>query len=198
MDTDPNGKWKSVNGDETYALEWDINKRSLVWEIGGFEGRWASQIAEKYDPYITIFEPTKFGYGRCSERLFVNKKVKVNPHGLWVTDCDLPLYNPGNDGGSVLMPHVTSEVCHFLDVYTEIKDTDVDLCLMNVEGAEYILLPYMIANRLMENIRYFWCQFHSFMPDSEERYLRIHEGMKRTHNLKWTFFPTAVAWERKE
>jgi len=195
--TDLHEKWKLANGDDTYALDWDINSESLVWEIGGFEGRWAAQIAEKFDSFIDIFEPTDFGFGRCSQRFFDNKKITINHYGLWVMDAHLPLYNPGNDSGSLLLQHPASEVCKFGDIYLELIDERVDLCLMNVEGAEFALLPYMIANGLMENIRYFWCQFHRFVPDADERYVSIKKRLEETHRMMWEFYPTAVAWERK-
>jgi len=199
MSNDPHIRWKDAHGDKTYALQWAIDSHSQVWEIGGFEGRWVEQIAGIYDPYITIFEPTKWGYGKCSARFLGNEKIDVRHYGLWVMDADLPLYNPGNDGASLLMAHATSEVCRFRDAYEEIYDLeqDVDLCLLNVEGSEFILLPYMIANGLMRNIRLFWCQFHLFVPHAEERFLRIHDGLKTTHKMLWNFFPTAVAWERR-
>jgi len=194
--SDQHSRWKEANGDNTLALEWAIDEDSTVWEIGGFEGRWAEQIAGKYDPYISIFEPTKWGYGKCSALFFENDKVEVNHYGLWVMNAHLPIYNPGNDGASLLMAHEKSEICPFKDVYFELEQ-EVDLCLMNVEGSEFVLLPYMIANGLMQNIRQFWCQFHLFVPGSQERFLRIHEGMKTTHRVKWNHFPTAVAWVRK-
>ena len=100
--SDPHRNWKYSNGDETYALEWAIDERSMVWEIGGFEGRWAEQIVGRYDPYMRIFEPTKWGYGKCSALFFDNDKVEVEHYGLWVMDAHLPLYNPGNDGASLL------------------------------------------------------------------------------------------------
>lgn len=195
---DHHERWKRDNGDETLALEWAINDRAYVWEIGGFEGRWAAQIEEKFDPYITIFEPTRWGFGKCSARFFDNEKVDVRPYGLWVMDAKLPLYNPGNDGASLLMAHATTEVCQFKDAFLEVGalDGDIDLCLMNVEGSEYALLPYMIGYGLMKFFRYFWCQFHTFADPTGDRFLRIYDGMKQTHKPLWNYFPTAVAWER--
>lgn len=194
---DEHTKWKIADGDDTYALEWEIDSDSVVWEIGGFEGRWAQQIADRYNPHITIFEPSDFGYGRCSVRFFENKKVDVKHYGLWVMSATLPLYNPGNDGASLLMPHTRSELRDFRDIYLELGGRKVDLCLMNVEGAEFALLPYMIGNGLMEKIDAFWCQFHRFVPNADERYDQICEGMLRTHRVKWDFYPTAVAWEKR-
>lgn len=199
MDLDEHARWKAVNGDETYALQWALESHSRVWEIGGFEGRWAGQIQNIYDPYITIFEPTRWGYGKCSARFFDNDKISIQHYGLWVMSAALPLYNPGNDGASLFLPHAVSEVCQFRDVYAEVMDldTDVDLCLMNIEGAEFFLLPYMLGCGLMGNFRQFWCQFHTTVPFAEERFLGIQTLLARTHKMKWNFYPSAVAWERR-
>lgn len=195
--TDPHKRWKDTNGDNTLALNWDLTPDSHVWEIGGFEGRWAAQIAEKFDPYITIFEPTQWGYGKCSALFFDNPKVNVKPYGLWVMDAQLELYNPGNDGASLYDPHTKAEKCQFKDAYTELGVQQIDLCLMNVEGAEFALLPYMIGNDMLLAFRQFWCQFHLHVEDSLSRITPIFWHLNRTHEMKWNYFPTAVAWERR-
>ena len=195
--TDVHSKWKDVDGDATYALNWDINSHSTVWEIGGYEGRWAAQIVEKFDAYVNIFEPQGWAVMKLKERFAESDKVSIFPFGLWVMDAFLPLYHMETDGASLIHAGAHSEVLEFRDVYNQM-DEEVDLCLMNIEGAEFALLPYMIANGLMKNFRYFWCQFHpGLLQDGGGRYLRIHEGMKVTHKVKWNFYPTAVAWERK-
>jgi len=190
--------WKQANGDATYALDWPINSRSTVWEIGGFEGRWAAQIVERYNPYMTIFEPQRWAIERMKKRFAGNTKVTLNNFGLWVMDAHLPLYNMETDAASLVNPGPHSEVLDFRDIYNLLKDEQVDLCLMNIEGAEFILLPYMIANSLMRNIKYFWCQFHpGLVTHGEERFLRISDGMRATHKVFWNYYPTALAWERK-
>jgi hypothetical protein len=77
------------------------------------------------------------------------------------------------------------------------RDT-VDVCLMNIEGAEFVLLPYMIGMDMMKRFRFFWCQFHpGLLPHGDERANEIFKGMLRTHKKIWDYYPTAVAWERK-
>lgn len=188
--------WLGINGDETYALNWDINSRSLVWEIGGFEGRWAAQIAEKYNPNIEIFEPQSWAVARMEERFKDKPKVLIYPYGLWVCDMNLPLYYYETDGASVIHEGTRSQICTFRDIHTELEG-EIDLCLMNIEGAEYVLLPYLIGTGKIRNIRQFWCQFHPFMEGGAERKKVIYEKMSITHRLHWDFFPTAVAWVRK-
>jgi FkbM family methyltransferase len=196
MASDLHQNWKEVDGDNTYALAWDIGRGDLVWEIGGYEGRWAAQMSEKYDTRIDIFEPQPWAVERLQTRFKENKRVSIYPYGLWVMDAALPLYNFETDGASILAEGARSQVCQFKDVYGEL-DGEVDVCLMNVEGSEFVLIPYLIGNDLMRNFKYFWCQFHLFVPNSKRRMLTIYEQMERTHRVMWDYFPTAVAWERK-
>lgn len=198
--TDIHQTWKEADGDHTLALNWDINEESRVWEIGGFEGRWASQIARKYDPLIDIFEPQEWAVERLEYRFQENKKALVRPYGLWVMEANLPLYHYETDGASLVNPGVRSQVCEFRDIYAEAAKTngEIDLCLMNIEGAEFSLIPYMTSTGVMQKIHYFWCQFHpGLVWDGDERFRRINEEMERTHRVIWSYYPSAVAWERK-
>lgn len=196
--TDIHSKWKEVNGDETLALDWDIDRSSLVWEIGGFAGRWAAQMAEKYNPFIEIFEPQPWAVERLQERFTGNRKIEIRPFGLWVMNASLPVYSYETDGAGLLSEGVKNHVCPFEDIYVNIdpKD-DIDVCLMNIEGSEFILIPYLLGNDLMQHFRYFWCQFHLFVPQSVERMNTIYQKMETTHRVRWDYFPTAVCWERR-
>lgn len=193
---DPHAEWKEHNGDETYALEWPINRNALIWEIGGFQGRWARQMLERYDAHIEIFEPQPWATTLLRNLFAGQERVTINPYGLWVTDAALPLYNYETDGASLLQPGARSQVCEFRDVYGEI-DGNIDVGLMNIEGSEFVLIPYMLGNDLMKNFRFFWCQFHTFVPHHKQRMKIIYAAMEKTHRVMWDFFPSAVAWERK-
>lgn len=197
--TDQNPKWFTNNGDETRALNWHgINSRSVVWEIGGYEGRWAAQIAEKYDPTIHIFEPQDWAVVKLTKRFLDNPKIHIHPYGLWLTNDSLPLYNFETDGASLIQAGARSGVCNFRDVYEVASEhKGVDLCLMNIEGAEFMLIPYMIGMGMMKKFNYFWCQFHRFVKHSDERMNEIYKSMLRTHDKVWDYYPTAVAWEVK-
>jgi len=188
--------WKELDGDNTFALDWPLTEYSHVWEISGFYGRWAKQIWNKYHCNITIFEPQDWAVTFLKHRFSDNERVTINPYGLWVMDASLPVYNYETDGASLLAEGARSQVVPFKDVYGEV-DGKIDVCLMNIEGAEFALIPYLIGNDLMKNFRYFWCQFHTFVPHSGRRMETIYEQMDRTHRIMWDFFPTAVAWERK-
>lgn len=198
--------WFDVHGDETLALDWPLNESSHVWEIGGFEGRWAQQISDKFNCNITIFEPQLWAVDRLLRRFSKDPNVKIRPYGLWTHSAVIPIGNYNTDGASII--HDDGREQKQLGVFMEIRDEvfteeelwglsdPIDLALMNIEGAEYLLLPYMIEMLLMEEFKYFWCQFH---PNGEEdtRHIEIFSGMERTHDLLWDCYPTAVAWRKK-
>lgn len=193
------GRWFADNGDETRALEWEgIDSHSTVWEIGGYEGRWTAQIWGKYQPFMHVFEPQGWAFEKLQDKFGVQKKIKLHNFGLWVMDASLPLYAYETDGASLLGNGARSQVCKFEEISRQVAGAEVDLCLMNVEGAEFVLIPYLIGMGLMNRFRYFWCQFHTFVQDADWRANAIYKGMLKTHKKIWDYYPTAVAWERND
>lgn len=192
--------WQHAKGDDTLALDWDIDSTSVVWEIGGFEGRWAAQMAEKFNPHIFIWEPQNWAYHKLRDRFSSNEKVTIAPVGLWTYDASLTLQEFETDGASVVRQDGRVQaVCQFRDIFTTLQEIQtVDVCLMNIEGGEYVLLPYLIGLDQMRRFRYFWCQFHhGLVEHAEEKTKLIYRGLERTHTVLWDYYPTAVAWERK-
>lgn len=197
--TDSITTWREKDGDNTYALDWPINADSIVWEIGGYEGRWAAQIAEKFDPTIEIFEPQTWAFNKLAQRFWGKEKVRLHPYGLWIDSAVLPMSHYETDGASLMNEGGLTADGVFEDIFGILKaePNDIDLALMNIEGAEFILIPYMVGLGLMKRFRYFWCQFHTFADPSGRRKGEIYNGVQLTHRVIWDFYPTAVAWERK-
>lgn len=199
--SDPHQTWKDADGDNTLALDWPINEDALVWEIGGFEGRWAAQMAEKFNPRLEIFEPQFWAAKKMQERFTDNPKVTIHYYGLWNENDALPLYNFETDGASLINHTGMSQMCDFWDIEEVLRDepNDIDVGLMNIEGAEFVLLPYMFSLNLIERFRFFWCQFHPGLVKGSDVAIRfVYGALNKTHDLLWDYYPTAVAWGRKE
>lgn len=190
-------RWREARGDDTYALDWHLNENSHVWEIGGFEGRWVQQIWDKFHCHITVFEPQLWAADRLEKRFDGVEKIHIRRYGLWLEDTRMSMGAYGTDGCGPLTKHGPKEVGYFRDYRNENIET-VDVCLMNVEGCEYILLPSMIETGFINKFSHFWCQFHTFATeetnvDAEQ----IMTDMEQTHEKMWDFFPTAVAWRKR-
>lgn len=198
-------KWRDLDGDNTLALDWDLNEDSLVWEIGGFEGRWAEQIWKKFHCHIKIFEPQNWAVHRLLKRFMGIVKVDIMPYGLWVRNDVLIMGNFETDGASVVDnakgPHSSIGVKDIIpEIYKDFQRHGgiIDLVLMNIEGAEFTILPYLISTGAMEYFDYFWCQFHpGLVDDGENQAKEIILGMAKTHDVLWECYPTAVAWRRR-
>lgn len=192
-------RWKEEKGDETYALDWPLNKSSLVWEIGGYEGRWAKQMYDRFACKIHIFEPQDWAVKKLYELFKDASGVIVHNHGLWVRDCSLPMREYETDGASIVKPTDFNNDIYFAPMKT--IDTflvdEVDVALMNIEGGEYILIPYLIGTGLIKRFKHFWAQFHGFFDPDGAKGRRIREQMSLTHNVLWDAYTTAIAWERK-
>lgn len=192
--------WKEINGDETLALDWPLYSTSHVWEIGGYEGRWAKQILEKYDCDITIFEPQLWAVQRMQITFRENWNIHLKPYGLWTENVVLPIGNYGTDGASLINDdgREVKQLGAFRSISQEMKEVEsyIDLALMNIEGAEYTLIPRMIEHNHMARFKNFWCQFHPKVAD-DPAFVHIVEGMAKTHEMIWDCYPHAVAWRRK-
>ena len=197
-DEAPQYDWLGVDGDDTLALDWPIDENSVVWEIGGYKGRWAIQMAEKFNPTIHFFEPMTWAINQAGVAL-QNYKVTLHNIALWTHGGEMSIGDYGRDGASLLKPDNKDQrdvlVCDVEEAMHRFGP--VDVCLMNIEGGEFVLLPYMIGMDLMKHIKYFWAQFHLFVPNSDRKLKTIRNMLSRTHDLLWDCGSTAMAWKRR-
>jgi hypothetical protein len=189
--------WQEVRGDETHALDWDLNEDSEVLEIGGFEGRWVQQIWDKFHCNITVYEPQLWAVERMRKRFSETSKVEIRPYGLWVTSCEMSMGGFETDGCSTLKDG--AEIGFFKSAMFELEEFSFfDVALMNIEGAEYELIPHLVSTVQISMFRNFWCQFHpGLVENSNALNHEIYNGLAETHDLLWDFFPTAVAWRKR-
>lgn len=193
-------QWKEIDGDNTLALDWPLNENSLVWEIGGFEGRWVQQMWDKFHCNIVVFEPQIWLVDRMKVRFENNPKINIRPYGLWIHDTTLRIADYFTDGASVIKKNVRQEADgEFRKVSDEMRGSpEIDVTLMNVEGSEYYLIPEMTFSGVIAKTRFFWCQFHpGLIGNGEKRFEWICTGLDKTHRILWDHYPTAVAWDRK-
>ena len=69
--------WFSDNGDKTLRLDYELNNDSIVFDLGGYEGQWASDIFSKYWCFIYVFEPVEKFFNKIEQRFSKNEKIFV-------------------------------------------------------------------------------------------------------------------------
>lgn len=199
-------EWREVRDFDTYALDWPLDETSIVLEVGGYKGRWARQIAERYNPYLYVFEPQAWAYAQCVERLRAFPRAQVFNYGLGTVSGEFPMGEFGTDGGSFVKDLAqceangrqvgTGKMLEVGMIFGALGLMEIDLCLVNIEGYEYELLPCLIEQGLLGRIQRLMLQAHLFVENGMDKYLALRADIERTHRVLWDFGTTLAAWER--
>ena len=186
--------WFDIDGDSTLRLEYPLSEKSVVFDLGGYKGQWASDIFSKYCCNLYVFEPVIAFYQAIEKRFQHNNKIRTFPFGLAEenkkvilgVDKDCSSMFKGSDECEVVVLHGFKE---FLDT-NQIRN--IDLIKINIEGAEYDLLDSIIEEGLQTHISNIQVQFHDFVPDAERRMKGIQKMLEETHKVTWQY---PFVWE---
>lgn len=189
------------------SFDFPLTSASTVVEVGGYQGRWAREMAARYDPNLYIFEPQAWAFDKCAEALKPYPRAHVYPYALGTKDGTFDLGNFGTDGCSFIKDAALCEALQWevgrgemrrIDqVFEELGLNRIDLLLMNIEGYEYELLPFMLERSIVERIRFLMAQFHLLREGDAERYVQLRQELKSTHQLYFDYGTTLVCWERR-
>lgn len=192
--------WFKVKGDKTLRLNYDLNENSTVFDMGGFEGQWASDIFSKYLCDILIFEPFIPFALDIRERFQKNSKVKVFDFGLGNGDISLDLF-ADSDSTSTFKKKGSAHSIRIKQASTFIKENNIgfiDLMKINIEGGEFDLLEELIESDLIKNIDNIQVQFHDFVPNAYSRMRAIQAMLSKTHELTYQFEFVWENWRLKK
>ena len=188
--------------------DFPIGEDSMVWVVGGWYGKHASYYVETYGCNVVIFEP-QADVADALVRQFKGKpKVKVFPYGLGTETVKAQMSRAGTDRCSFVHrlegkdlgettfegPYIRAAIKDIAEVVQELGAPD--LCLMNCEGSEWVLLSYMVNTGLMSKFRFLMVQFHAH-HEGVEMLDAILEGMAKTHQVRDDYYPAWITWEPK-
>jgi FkbM family methyltransferase len=183
---------------EELRYDYPLNKDSIVFDIGGFEGTWAYNIHTKYLCNVLVFEPVKEFYNIIKSKFEEQDTIQIYNYGLGTKDETISI---GVIGMSTSVFNKTGN-----NEQVEIKDilpilsrfTKIDLVKINIEGAEYDLLEYIIENGLQAKLVNIQIQFHNNITDHEKRRQAIRDELSKTHHLTYDFAYTHENWKLNE
>lgn len=178
------------------ALDWPLTRKSVVVEVGGFKGRWALQIVEKFQPRLYVFEPQQWAALVCAEIL--GKYTTTLAYGLGVRDEQVSMGGWETDGCSVLKQgDGWGELREIGAAFKALRIKHVDLMLMNIEGYEYQLIPHMLAQKIYP--ARLMVQFHKFADPDGTQLQAVQEALaQHGYKLAWSYGLVLMAWERKQ
>jgi FkbM family methyltransferase len=174
---------------ETMRLEYGLASDSVVFDLGGYEGQWASDIFSRYCCNVFVFEPVPEFAAALAKRFARNPKVKVHAFGLGGETCSCEIAVDGASsslcrGGERRMAIEIRRAKEFLE---EQRISRIDLMKINIEGAEYDLLEHLFAIGFVKNIHDVQVQFHDCVPRAHERRNALRCAFSETHILTYDY-----------
>jgi FkbM family methyltransferase len=185
-------------GDDRLRYDYDLTPDSLVLDLGGYEGQWASDLYARRRCRIEVFEPvTKFA-AAIAERFRHNPDIRVHTLALGGSTRTETLSIAGASSSAYKSKTATEDV-RFVDVaqwFEEQRIGDVRLMKINIEGGEYELLERMLQCGLTARVADLQIQFHNFTPDAAERMEAIQRGLAATHRPTYQYRFVWENWRR--
>lgn len=191
--------WFADQGDATLRLDYDLGPQSLVFDLGGYEGQWASDIHAMYGCRVFVFEPVPAFAARIGRRFRHNPNIRVFDFGLAgrtgeagisLAQDASSLYHAGSDA-------IRIQLLCAADFLRDEGVTDIDLMKINIEGGEYDLLEHLLDTGLAGRIGNLQVQFHDFVPDARSRMEAIQQRLAATHELTYQYPFVWENWRRR-
>ena len=190
-------KWLDAGGPDLQHTVEDSGPDSVVFDIGLYRGSWASIIMQKYNPVIYGFEPVKDFYESAQRVLAKCPKVSLFNYGLGNKTHDAFIY-VDNDSSSFIKESGHAQVVNIKsikDVLIELDIESVDLASINIEGAEYELLTYLLDTGLIKKFKQLLIQFHDIGVCPEAKRRDIRDDLALTHEKIYSYDTVWDYWK---
>ena len=196
-------RWFRDKGDETLRLDYsELNEESVVFDLGGYKGDFASALNDQYGCTVYVFEPHPKYYDACMQRFLSNDKVVPFNYGLSDKDGKF-LLSDSVDGSSFLNPNhqdknaIECEIKEIFSVLKKLEISNINLMKINIEGGEYPILLHMIFVDKLSIVDNYQIQFHNFIENADSLRNNITEGLLKTHVRTWCYTFVWENWKRK-
>ena len=196
-------KWKKDKGEHVLRLDYPhLNSDSLVLDLGGYQGQWASDIYAKYRCKVVVFEPYEKYAEEINQRFGGNPEITVHTLGLSNKDAVLNIAID-EESSSIFKADAAANTAEIslkqAKAFLQAQGyKQIDLMKINIEGGEYDLLDHLIAEGLTQNIHDLQIQFHDFVPDAMTRMKAIQQALSQTHELSYQYPFLWENWKLKQ
>lgn len=193
-------RWLKASGDKTLRLNYDLDENSLIFDLGGYEGQWTSDIFSKYCCTIHIFEPVIEFADIIEKRFSKNRKIHVHKFGLSNDNRSTNITLAKDSSSLFRQGKRTTEISlvRAIDFIRQNNIRSIDLMKINIEGAEYDLLEHLIDTGFTAQIKNIQIQFHDFVPNAEQRMKSIQNKLSHTHSLTYQYPFIWENWRKRD
>ena len=194
-------RWYKDDGDKNLRFNYFLNKNSIVFDIGGYQGDFSNYINKKFNCFIYIFEPNQEYYNKLVDRFKEDKKIYCFNYALSNVNGNLYLSNNKEASSLIKDIKITDyqivKVRNFFEVFNKLKIKKIDLIKINIEGGEFDLLTHIINENLIKKINNIQVQFHHFVVNAEIERNKIVNKLKKTHKRDWCYWFVWESWSFK-
>jgi FkbM family methyltransferase len=180
----------------------DIDRQSVVVDVGAYTGDWAQKIWDRYKPTIYAFEPAPFGYKSTAERFFGNERVQAYDYGLGGSNltASLALKGPGSSiyDEPVFFGSTDIQIRDVGEAFDEVGLEQIDLLKVNIEGGEYDLFDRLEKTGWLSRTRLILVQFHEWHPKAYSRRRRNRRAFRANHDEVWNYSWVWEYWRRRD
>jgi FkbM family methyltransferase len=189
-------RWHQDRGDSLKRFDYPLNHDSVVIDLGGFDGQWASDVFSRYLSNVYVFEAIPEYAGDIAQRFSSNSKIKVYPFAvgrenrvdfMQLAGVGSSMFRAATDQKSVQVKVVDAK-----EILNLCETTGCDLLKINIEGGEYEVLPRLIDAGLISKVRNLQIQFHDLGEDSLSKMKSIQSDLAKTHVQTWSY---ELVWE---
>jgi FkbM family methyltransferase len=178
----------------------DLDHRSVVLDVGAYDGDWSENISRRFGSKIFAFEPNPRSFARLVPRLEDHPLVISFDYGLGAADeiATLALAGAGSSiyGHDVCYLSAQVQIRDVATVLEELKINRIDLLKVNIEGGEYDLFDRLIETGWLPRIRLVSVQFHEWHPKAYRRRRAIRRTLRKSHEEVWNYPWVWEFWRR--
>jgi len=170
---------------------------SLVLDIGGYLGDYTAEIRGLYGCRVRVLEPVPAFAQALRARFSGDSAVTVHEFGLADEDGTMVL-GLSDDGTGVSSEGERISVrLRSAAAFAATLPDRIDVVAINIEGAEYRLIPTLADAGVLERIDTVIVQFHDIGLTSTADRERCREVLGRTHRCAWDYDFVWESWVRK-
>ena len=193
-------RWCRENPAQEKRFEYPLSRDSIVIDLGGYDGQWASDIYSRYRCSVFVFEAVPAFAEKISHRFEGNSAIRVHPIAIGKESRADRIFL--NDRGSSLYVKKDKGIdVQVRDAARLFELCDVAHCQLlkiNIEGGEYEVLPRLIESGLIARIDNLQIQFHNFGPSSHSQMETIQSNLIKTHTPTWQYTWVWENWKCKQ
>jgi len=193
-------KFNREQGRGTPTRYGGLSAESVVFDLGGYQGEWTSDMRALYDCKVHVFEPHPTFAAALQARFADDPKVVCHDFALGSADGTLELSDT-EDASSAFVaggPHVTGQVRAAEAVIPTLGLNRISAMKINIEGGEYDILPHLIATGLIREIDWLSIQFHDYSSGDHARRDNIRAALENTHRCIWNYPFVWEQWQRQD